>query len=184
MGQCEDNIKIPFPVVHSILIRRECISCIFWLVERQIRDKKLQLKCGWCVKTTSWITPYNLYSRGHLEPGEQIYIVETFNPLSARLVTGYNISNFLCKNFIKRGNTCISHFYYWWGKGLMYARTYARTWNHITLGLAKLMMWLVIQLPAARLRTQGPRPGLEPGTARHSAAAGGGGEALLQIRPG
>ena len=64
MGQCEDDIKIPFPVVHSILIRRKCISCIFWLVERQIRDKKLQLKCGWCVKTTSWITPYNLYSRG------------------------------------------------------------------------------------------------------------------------
>ena len=63
MGQCEDDIKIPFPLVHSILIRRECISCIFWLVERQIRDKKLQLKCGWCVKTTSWITPYNLYSR-------------------------------------------------------------------------------------------------------------------------
>ena len=29
MGQCEDDIKIPFPVVHSILIRRECISCIF-----------------------------------------------------------------------------------------------------------------------------------------------------------
>ena len=23
MGQCEDDIKIPFPVVHSILIRRE-----------------------------------------------------------------------------------------------------------------------------------------------------------------
>ena len=57
MGQCEDDIKIPFPVVHSILIRRECISCIFWLVERQIRDKKLQLKCGWSVKTTSGITP-------------------------------------------------------------------------------------------------------------------------------
>ena len=68
MGQCEDDIKIPFPVVHSILIRRECISCIFWLVERQIRDKKLQLKCGWCVKTTSWITPYHLYSRMPLVP--------------------------------------------------------------------------------------------------------------------
>ena len=26
MGQCEDDIEIPFPVVHSILIRRECIS--------------------------------------------------------------------------------------------------------------------------------------------------------------
>ena len=64
MGQCEDDTKIPFPVVHSILIRRECISCIFLLVERQIRDKKLQLKCGWSVKTTSGITPYNLYSRG------------------------------------------------------------------------------------------------------------------------
>ena len=64
MGQCQDDIKIPFPVVHSILIRRECISCIFWLVERQIRNKKLQLKWGWCVKMTSWITPYNLYSRG------------------------------------------------------------------------------------------------------------------------
>ena len=63
MGQSEDDIKIPFPVIHSILIRRECTSCIFWLVERQIRDKKLQLKCGWCGETTSWITPYNLYSR-------------------------------------------------------------------------------------------------------------------------
>ena len=29
MGQCEDDSKIPFPVVHSILIRKECISCIF-----------------------------------------------------------------------------------------------------------------------------------------------------------
>ena len=66
MGQCEDDIKIPFPVVHSVLIRSECISCIFWLVERQIRDKKLQLKCGWCVKMTSQITPYNLYSRGRM----------------------------------------------------------------------------------------------------------------------
>ena len=46
MDQCEDDIEIPFPVVHSILIRREFISCIFWLVERLIRDKKLQLKCG------------------------------------------------------------------------------------------------------------------------------------------
>ena len=65
MGQCEDDSKIPFPVVHSILTRRECISFIFWLIERQIRDKKLQLKCGCCVKTTSGITPYiyNLYSR-------------------------------------------------------------------------------------------------------------------------
>ena len=57
MGQCEDDTKIPFPVVHSILIRRECISCIFWLVQRQIRDKKLQLRCGWSVKTTLGITP-------------------------------------------------------------------------------------------------------------------------------
>ena len=37
MGQCKDDIKIPFPVVHSILIRRKCISCIIWLLERQIR---------------------------------------------------------------------------------------------------------------------------------------------------
>ena len=29
MDQCEDDIKIPFPVSHSILIRIECISCIF-----------------------------------------------------------------------------------------------------------------------------------------------------------
>ena len=59
----------------------------------------------------------------------------------------------------------------------MYARMYARTCNHLTLGLAKLMMRLVL---AARLQTQG----LEPGTAGHSAAAGGGGEVLLQLRPG
>ena len=39
------------------------------------------------------------------------------------------------------------------------------------------MMRLVL---AARLQTQG----LEPGTAGHSAAAGGGGEVLLQLRPG
>ena len=31
IGQCEDDIKVPFPVVHFVLIRRECIS---WLVER------------------------------------------------------------------------------------------------------------------------------------------------------
>ena len=34
MGKYEDDIKILFPVIHFILIRRECISFIFWLVER------------------------------------------------------------------------------------------------------------------------------------------------------
>ena len=38
MGQCEDDIKIPFPVVQSILIGWEAN-------ERQIAAAEVQLKC-------------------------------------------------------------------------------------------------------------------------------------------
>ena len=53
--------------------------------------------------------------------------------------------------------------------------------SHLVTGkVDDVICQLVIQFSAARLQTQG----LEPGIAGHSAATGGGGEALLQLRPG
>ena len=49
MGQCEDDIKIPFPMVQSILIGRECIQLyilIGWEANQsQIDADEVQLKC-------------------------------------------------------------------------------------------------------------------------------------------
>ena len=60
MGQCEDNIKNSISCGPLILIRRECINCVYsdWLI-----GKSEPKTCSWSVKTTSGITPYNLYSR-------------------------------------------------------------------------------------------------------------------------
>ena len=48
MGQCEDDIKIQFPVVHSILKKRvyQLYILIGWEAnQRQIAAAEVQLKC-------------------------------------------------------------------------------------------------------------------------------------------
>ena len=89
-GSCTTSAVVNLTVV-SILIRRDCISCIFWLVDRQIRDKKLQLKSGWCVKTTSWITPYNLYSRVGIVKSMYFWISPEIGIFSVRLLVSKSL---------------------------------------------------------------------------------------------